>query len=265
MMQARNITLTLAQHQLLKGVDLQLRAGELVVLLGANGAGKSSLLHILAGSSEHAYSAQELSYDGENNLNLKQLAQRRAVLSQSAAVPFELSVRQVLEMGLYPFEQLSQEQQEQLLDEAMPLAGVSELQNRLFNHLSGGEQQRSQFARVLVQVLAQQLLWPDRPAYLFLDEPLNSLDPQYQLSVLRVIRQVCDTRNLGVLMVLHDVNWAAYYADRIVLLHEGRILVDDKPKQALSVENLRAVFGLTAHIQTHPIHPDKLWLLWQDE
>ena len=137
MIQAQNIQLQLGQRVLLEQVSVSVQASELVILLGANGAGKSSLLHILAGSSEHTHQAQTLSYDGESELTIQQLAQRRAVLAQQSIVPFALSVQQVVEMGLYPFEQLLPAQSEQLMQEAMNLAGISALQQRQLKSLSG--------------------------------------------------------------------------------------------------------------------------------
>lgn len=265
MMQAKNIHLKLGSRVLLEAINLTVQAGEVVVLLGANGAGKSSLLHILAGSSEHDYRADELSYDGQTHLTLKQLAQRRAVLSQHSTVPFELLVEQVVEMGLYPFTDLDPSVQEQLLQEAMQAAGIERLKQRQVLSLSGGEQQRTQFARVLVQVLAQRHLWPNRASYLFLDEPLNALDPKHQQEVLRSVRRLAQDHPIGVLMVLHDVNLAAAYADRLILLHEGSIIADAPPKQALSSENLYRLFGLSAYIMEHPLNKDKIITVWRDE
>lgn len=265
MMQAKNIHLTLGDKAVLQGVNFSIKPGELVVLLGANGAGKSSLLQIMAGSSEHRFRADEISYDGQSNLSVKQLASRRAVLSQLNAVPFELRVEQIVEMGLYPFDLLAPEAYSRLTLEAMELAGVSALSERQFMSLSGGEQQRAQFARTLVQVLAQLHLRPEQGAYWFLDEPLNSLDPQHQQGLLRVVKQLCQRYPLGVMMILHDINWAAYYADRIALLHQGRILADTTPQQALSAENIQTVFGMRAQVYPHPLKQEKIWIIWQDE
>lgn len=264
MMQAKNIHLKLGSRLLLETISLSVHPSEVVALLGANGAGKSSLLHILAGSSEHNYQADELSYDGQTLLTFKQLAQRRAILSQHSTVPFELLVEQVVEMGLYPFNDLELTTQEQLLQEAMQVAGIETLRQRQVLSLSGGEQQRTQFARVLVQVLAQRHLWPERASYLFLDEPLNGLDPKHQQEVLRSIRSLAQNHPIGVLMVLHDVNLAAAYADRLILLHEGSILADAPPKQSLSSENLYRLFGLSAYIMEHPLNKDKIITVWRD-
>ena len=264
MIAAQNIQLRLAQRVLLEQVSVSVQPSELVVLLGANGAGKSSLLHILAGSSEHTHQAQTLSYDGESELTIQQLAQRRAVLAQQSIVPFALSVQQVVEMGLYPFEQLLPAQSEQLMQEAMNLAGISALQQRQLMSLSGGEQQRVHFARVLVQVLAQRELWPDRASYLFLDEPLNALDPKYQHALMQTVRELTRAHPIGVLMVLHDVNIAAYYADRLILLDAGQILADAKPREALSEENLSRLFGLGAYIIEHPLNIEKTMVVWRD-
>ncbi|MDO5680022.1 MAG: ATP-binding cassette domain-containing protein [Pelistega sp.] len=264
MIQAQNIQLRLGQSLVLDQISVSLKPSELVVLLGANGAGKSSLLHILAGSSEHAHQVEALSYDGEVGLTIQQLAQRRAVLAQQSVVPFALSVAQVVEMGLYPFEQLLPTQSAQLIQEAMTLAGIPSLQQRQLISLSGGEQQRVHFARVLVQVLAQRELWPERASYLFLDEPLNALDPKYQHELMRAVRELTRAHPIGVLMVLHDVNIAAYYADRLVLLDAGQILVDAVPREALSEENLSRLFGLGAYIMEHPLNKEKTMVVWRD-
>lgn len=315
MIQAKNIQLKIAQQTILNVPEMTLMPGEVVVLLGANGAGKSSLLHILAGSSEHAFELDELVYDGDANLTLLQLAKRRAVLSQQSVVPFELRLLEVVEMGHYRLENLDQSQSEAIICKALALADVSHLAQRQFMSLSGGEQQRAQFARVLAQLLGQQIAQgqalesaleykrkqalikglakdPEqgnkrgpglgqvndqnrsqrgqkaslyKPSYLFLDEPLTGLDPKHQQALLHCVQQISQQYMIGVLMVLHDINWAAYYADRIVLLKQGKIVAEGTPEQALTESNLEQVFGLSAHLMRHPLNAKKLFVVWHNE
>ena len=178
-----NLTIYRAHKKVLQDVGVALQGGDVIALLGANGAGKSTLLSVLSGETDGLTLSEDttIRINNENlwELSKEQLAKKRAVLPQSSSLNFELSVLDVLEMGLYPFPTLGSQQQNELIAKAIALADVNHLRSKSYLQLSGGEKQRVQFARVMVQLLAMRTL-SDETLYFLLDEPTASLDPKYQ-------------------------------------------------------------------------------------
>jgi len=231
MLTARNLQCSRGRRRVLDAIDIDLPAGQVLGVLGANGAGKSTLLGTLAG---------ELTPEPGLLLNGREmaawsvasLARCRAVLPQSPGLGFDLPARDVVAMGAYPF---------------------PELAPRAYQSLSGGEQQRVQFARTLVQVLACRAA--DEYRVLFLDEPTSSLDPRHQLLLLQAVRALSRTDGLAVLVVLHDVNLAARWCDRLLLLADGRTVALGAPADVLSPVHLATVYGMEATVIDSPVHP----------
>ena len=233
----------------LSDVSFDLHAGEVLGLLGPNGVGKSTLLAILAG--EWAPLRGEVRFDGRavGDWSTRDLARRRAVLPQSPGLSFDLPVETVIEMGLYPH--LDRDPPiGDAVERACRLAGVETLAGRAYGQLSGGEQQRVQFARVLVQVLAARA--PDEARLLLLDEPTASLDPRHQLHLLDAAREVARGEGIAVVVVLHDVNLAAECCDRLLLFADGALLAAGTPWEVLTPGHLRAAYQLPATVMTRP-------------
>ncbi len=247
----------------LSDVSLALPAGEVLGVLGANGAGKTSLLATLAGELRAA--AGGVSLDGRplHRWTSPALARRRAVLPQSPSLAFELGVRTVVEMGGYPFPELTPASLDALVERALALADVQGLIDRRYGTLSGGEQQRVQFARTLVQLLAGRADGEYR--VLFLDEPTASLDPRHQIALLRAVSALAREAGVAVLVVLHDVNLAAAWCDRLLLLAQGREVAQGAPAGVLTPANLQAVYGLPARVMDHPEAPGQPLVLFSRE
>lgn len=251
-----HLTLYRDQCAVLSGVDLSIEPGELVGLLGPNGAGKSTLLAAMAG--ELAWVTGTVQIDG---LNLKQLsaleqAQRRAVVTQQASLNFELRVKDVLKMGAYPYPHISPEQLDQWLTRALALVDLLSLQESVYTELSGGEQQRVQLARALVQCFA--IEHHEGVAYLLLDEPLANLDPRHQVQFMQVLEQLVGEAQIGVLIVVHDLNVAARHCHRLVLLNEGCVMANGLPSEVLTPVILKQVFGLDWTVIAHPKDVNRL-------
>jgi len=244
--------------RVLDKVSIDLHPGEMLGILGANGAGKSTLLSTLAGElsiDPALHTRCPVMVNGQDLVKMRvaELARVRAVLPQKPGLAFDLGVDEVVSMGLYPFPELSRQQCSTLLDKAIAQADIALLWGRRYPELSGGEQQRVQFARTLAQLLAAVQV-NGQACYLLLDEPSSSLDPAHQHGLLRAARQAADKAGAGVLIVLHDVNLAALYCDRLALMAGGGILECDKPSAALRPELLLQVYGAPAHVQAHPVH-----------
>ncbi len=256
--QVSQLSVSYGSHKILTNVSMEIESGEVVAVLGANGAGKSTLLSAIAG--ELAIESGAISIDGHNIAELSAQAQAlvRAVLPQTPGLSFSFSVAEVVAMGAYPFAQASPAVVQQWVTEGLSCADLLALSTRAYPELSGGEQQRVQFARVLVQ--CQAICATNGHAYLLLDEPLSNLDPRHQQQLLQILRRLAQTQKLGVLVILHDVNLAAD-CDRIVLMARHTVIAQGRPAQVLTQANLRAVFELEMIVLPHPLNAGKLLVL----
>lgn len=245
------LQLQLGNKRILDGIDFALPSGQLTALLGCNGAGKSSLLKVLAGDLAPSGGEVHLHDKPLSRYSAAALARHRAVLTQKPTLSFAFRVRQVVEMGTAN-RRLRAAQRERCVDQMLQLAGVEHLAERDYTSCSGGEQQRVQFARVLAQ------LWGhsgERPPVLLLDEPVSALDLAWQQRVLEIARWLIDRHGWSVLAVLHDMNQAAAYADQVVLLEGGRCLAQGSPGDTLTDAYLNQAFAVIAHVQAHPLEP----------
>lgn len=259
MIQSSHLTLCRDRRSVLRDVSLTIAPGELVGLLGPNGAGKSTLLAAFAGELSCAGGTIELDAVDLDTFSALELAQRRAVVTQQSSLSFDLHVREVAQMGAYPFTQVSQQQLEWWVQRALTLTELSALEQSVYTALSGGEQQRVQLARALVQCFAIEHLHGE--AYLLLDEPLANLDPRHQIQFMQVLEQLVGTAKFGVLIVMHDLNVAARYCDRLALLGEGGVIAQGLPKEVLTPEALKQAFGLDWTVMAHPRDANRLLVL----
>jgi iron complex transport system ATP-binding protein len=245
MLTASNINFWIKSRRILDNVGTQLEAGELKVILGPNGAGKSSLFRILSG--ETVCKLGNVKYNGQTLSSYKsaQLALVRAVMPQSSRLSFPFLAKEVVEMGLM---NVYVKDAESIVEEVMIKTNTWHLKDQLFGNLSGGEQQRVQFSRALVQI------WEEKPypRYLLLDEPTSSMDISQQHQILHLIHAL-KKKNIGVLAILHDLNLAALYADKLILLKEGRIIAQGTKNEILTSENLFNTFDYPIEVIQHPV------------
>lgn len=263
MLQAIDLDCTRGARVVLHGVSVALRPGEVLGVLGANGAGKTTLLATLAGELPPGAGSVQLAGRPLGQWRAAALARRRAVLPQAPSLAFDLGVDEVVRMGAYPFPELAPAPLAALAKEALALTQAQALAGRRHGSLSGGEQQRVQFARVIVQLLACRA--PDEYRALLLDEPTASLDPRHQIALLRAVFALTHQHRVAALVVLHDVNLAARWCDRILLLGRGRVLALGSPRQVLTAAHLRAVYDVSVHVVNHPQRPELPWILFDDD
>ncbi len=229
----------------LHDISLKLGVGEVLGVLGPNGAGKSSLLGALCG--ELAPSQGQVRLQGRRLEEWpgQERARRLAVLPQVSSLGFAFRVEEVVGLGRLPHAS-GQQRDQAIVAAALQAADAGHLVGRSYLALSGGERQRVHLARVLAQ------LWPgEEGVTLLLDEPTSMLDPLHQHTTLQAVRSFAD-RGAAVLVILHDLNLAARYCDRILLLEQGRCHDLDTPQRVLRPEALKAVFGIEVLVQPHP-------------
>ncbi|ONF43165.1 heme ABC transporter ATP-binding protein [Marinobacter lutaoensis] len=239
-LQARQLSVALAGKTVVEDLDLTLSAGEITVLLGPNGAGKSTLLGGLAG---------ELPITGELNFGGRPmtawapgaLARQRGVMPQRVEVNFPLTVEEVVRLGRTGGDRRADEA---ILAEVLSALSLEGLRYRKMPTLSGGEQQRVQLARVLAQILDSQ-----GPRLLLLDECTSALDPAHQQLALGLVRTLARTQGIAVLAIVHDLNLAAQFADRLVVLKAGRCVASGPAEEVLTPSMLASVYGYQARVE----------------
>lgn len=231
---------------ILADTSLAFAAGETVALVGPNGAGKSTLLRMLAG--ELAPSSGRVVLKGRALASYapRCLARHRAVLSQSITVAFPFTVAEIVAMGAgdaHPRNVAA------VIDQALQQVELGGFGGRVFTTLSGGEQQRAHFARVLVQLACAEAA--HGPGLMLLDEPTASLDLKHQLTLVACSKR-CAGRGTAVLAIMHDLNLATLFADRIVVLERGRVVADGLPHNVVTNALLRQVFGVSGCVGRTP-------------
>ncbi|PWK73435.1 iron complex transport system ATP-binding protein [Streptomyces sp. CG 926] len=240
--EAEDLRLRLGQREVLAGIDLTARAGEVLALVGPNGAGKSTLLGALAADLPAASGVIRIDGRPVGDWSAPDLALRRSVLPQSAALSFPFPVEDVVRMGRAPWAGTPlAEADEEAVASAMAATEVTDFAARPFSALSGGERARVALARVLAQ----------RAPLLLLDEPTAALDLRHQELVLRICRERAAAGD-AVVVVLHDLGLAAAYADRAAVLHDGRIAADGPPSEVFEGELLSRVYRQPVEVLPHP-------------
>ena len=239
-MRLDHVTVRAGRKILLDDVSLAVTPGEVLVILGPNGAGKSTLLDVLAGSRPPDRGAATLDGIALDRIPAPELARRRAVVLQAARLDFAFSVLQVVILGRHAFADTAAAAHDAAaIAHARDTLGLQGLWARDYTSLFGGEQQRVQLARAAAQVWRPAATTPT--AYLLLDEPTSALDLRHRRNALDMAQHSA-SGGLGVAAVLHDLNLAARYADRAVLLRAGKILVQGPAAAVLTVDNLQACF-----------------------
>ena len=245
MLRTQNLQIRRGRKIVLTDITLELKPGEVLGVLGPNGAGKSTLLGALCGELQADHGSVWLDERELSDWAGTARAQRLAVLPQVSTLDFAFRVEEVVGMGRLPH-QSGRVRDDEIVAAALHAADAGHLSGRSYLALSGGERQRVHLARVLAQ------LWPGEAGQtLLLDEPTSMLDPLHQHTTLQAVREFAN-RGAAVLVILHDLNLAARYCDRLLLLEGGRPVALDTPEQVLRPEPLKAVFGLEVLVQQHP-------------
>jgi iron complex transport system ATP-binding protein len=235
MLEAQGIWHGFGSTEVLRDVSVKVRPGEMVALCGPNGAGKSTLLAVMAGD----YAPQQglVHIDGQSVTGLPPdvLARRRAVLEQTPTLSAAFTVRELLALGIP--RDVPPERANLLISETLSDVSLLDRADDNCLILSGGQRHRAHLARVLVQLAAS-----DRACgYLMLDEPTASLDIAHQIATMRIARRAARLGE-GVLVVLHDLNLAAAFADRVVLMHQGRVVADGTGTDVFTAARLSAIY-----------------------
>ncbi len=232
-------------HEVLAQINLDVCSGEIVALLGPNGAGKSTLLNVAAGKLKPQTGIVRLQDKNISDFVRREVAKHVALVAQASDLQFPLTVLEYVLAGRFVhtpsvgFDSLADIE---IALQALAATDATRFITRLFNQLSSGEKQRVVLARALAQ----------QPQLLLLDEPTANLDVAHQITLLELVKRLTREHRLGVLIVTHEINLAAEYADRVVLLKQGKILTSGTAEAVLTSGNLRAVFDAELAVHKHP-------------
>ena len=230
----------------LHNINLHIGAGEMVGLLGPNGSGKTTLIKLASGILKPNKGEIRLDGSSLNQLSRKSIARSVAVVPQQFHIPFAFTAAEVVMLGRIPFAKAFAEESEvdrRAVTNALELVGISELRERRFDELSGGERQKV----ILAMALAQQ------PKLLLLDEPTVHLDITHQVEIMGLVRRLNLERGLTVIAAMHDLNLASLYFDRLILLKEGRVSADGTPSQVLTEDRIGEVYSASVRVEQHPV------------
>jgi iron complex transport system ATP-binding protein len=246
MLEIKNLTFSYQNNKVLSDINLIFSEGEFVGIIGPNGAGKSTLLKIIDGilpcqKDQVRFNRMELDV-----YSRKRLSQLISYLPQETEFAFSYTVEEVVRMGRFPYLKgigYYTLEDEQVIEKAIAVMDIEGFIHRNFNELSGGEKQRVLIASALVQ----------QPRILLLDEPTSALDLHHQIEIYQILKDQQQALKLTVIVVTHDINLAAQYCDRMILLHQGKIISDGATDEVLKFQTLQDIFGVKVYIDINPM------------
>lgn len=240
------MTLSYGEAPIIDNLDMEIRKGEITVLVGANGCGKSTLLRSLARLLKPRNGSVLLDGKAISRLPTKEVAKNLAILPQGPVAPEGLTVLQLVKQGRYPYQSwLNQwsEKDEEMVGRALKATGMAEMAEKTVDSLSGGQRQRAWIAMTLAQ----------ETDIILLDEPTTYLDMTHQIEILDLLYDLNKKEKRTIVMVLHDINLACRYADNIIAIQNQRIYCQGKPEEVVTCEMIRDVFAMKCDIIHDPL------------
>lgn len=255
MLQAAKVHFQYKQHLLLDEISFEANAGEFIAIIGPNGAGKSTLLSYLSNELDQKNKAVLFKNKPISEWDIKELPKHKAKFSQHQSSEITLPIREVIMMGRYPyFNQSPTLADQEAVDYWMKNTDTYHLKDRSYEHLSGGEKQRIHLARVLSQLENE-----EAQKLIMLDEPLNNLDVSHQFRILDLVKKLTQKENTAI-VVMHDINLAAQFADKILLMNQGKLIAFDTPQKVLTQELVSETYNFPCIITENPINQQPLIL-----
>ncbi|QMT17895.1 ABC transporter ATP-binding protein [Planococcus maritimus] len=240
MIQVRELTKLYGKKQVVENVSVDIRRGQITSFIGPNGAGKSTLLSMVSRLLDA--DTGEVLIDQTNTKAMKsnEFSKRVSILKQSNFMNVRLTIRELVSFGRFPYSKgrLNTED-EQMVDQAIGYMDLEDMQHSYLDELSGGQRQRAFIAMVIAQ----------DTDYVLLDEPLNNLDMKHSVQIMKILRRLVDELGKTVIIVLHDINFASVYSDRIVALKNGRVVKDGPTEEIIQSDALKEIYDMDIPIQ----------------
>ena len=237
MYKIENLNFEIQKKEILKNISLSIKNNNFLSIVGPNGCGKSTLIKTINRNIDIQSGGITLNDKKIENFSDKDLALKRSVLNQSFSFPYSFKAIEIVEMGLYAYE-LNAKEKNDILDYVVGKLHLNSLRDKNYLVLSGGEKQKIQFARVVVQLCAS----CEKEKYLFLEEPTLNLDIFYQFKILDLAKELQKDLKIGVCAILHDINQAYLYSDEVVMMKDGQIKYFGVTKDILNYKNIFDIF-----------------------
>lgn len=239
-MRIRNLKKSYEKQNVVDSVSFDIPKGCVLSMIGPNGAGKSTVLNLI--SRLIARDTGEIQFQGKDILDWKskELAKHLAILTQTNNIQMKLTIRELVAFGRFPYSgsQLTPED-DAMIDQAIGYMELTELSHRFIDELSGGQRQRAYIAMVIAQ----------DTDYILLDEPTNNLDIYHATNMMKIIRRLCDELGKTVILVLHEINYAAFYSDYICAFVDGQIAKFGTVNEVMTKETLSEIYKVDFEIQ----------------
>ncbi len=240
MIEIKGITKLFGKKKVVEDVSVTIETGKITSFIGPNGAGKSTLLSMVSRLLEADTGEVLLDQTNVKSLKSKEFAKRVAILRQSNFINVRLTVRELVAFGRYPYSHgRLNEEDEMKIDEALVYMNLVDIQHQFLDELSGGQKQRAFISMVIAQ----------DTEYILLDEPLNNLDMKHSVQIMKILRKLVDELGKTVVIVLHDINFASVYSDRIVALKDGRLVKDGPTAEIINTAALKDVYDMHIPVQ----------------
>src|SRR5699024_551520 len=242
-MEVRDLSFSYGKNKVLKGISFTIEGGKITTIMGANGCGKSTLFNLMT---KNLYPRKgNIFLHGRNiqNFGLKDFAKRVSIVHQYNSSADDITVERLVSFGRTPHMKMMQgrsDEDEKLIEWAMEVTNVEKYRDREVSRLSGGQRQRVWIAMALAQ----------NTKILFLDEPTTYLDIRYQIEILELVKKLNEEYGITIIMVLHDMNQAIHFSDRIIGLKEGEVAVQGAPDEVITEECIRDLYGISLGVTT---------------
>jgi iron complex transport system ATP-binding protein len=240
MIQVRELTKLYGKKQVVENVSVDIQRGQITSFIGPNGAGKSTLLSMVSRLLDA--DTGEVLIDSTNTKKLKsnEFSKRVSILKQSNYMNVRLTIRELVSFGRFPYSKgRLNDEDEKMVDQAIGYMDLKEMEDMYLDELSGGQRQRAFIAMVIAQ----------DTDYVLLDEPLNNLDMKHSVQIMKILRRLVDELGKTVVIVLHDINFASVYSDRIVALKNGRVVKDGTTEEIIQSDALKEIYDMDIPIQ----------------
>lgn len=236
-MEVRNLSFAYEKNKVLREVSLKIEEGKITTIMGANGCGKSTLFSLMTKNLDTKRGQIFLRGKNIRNLSLREFAQKVSIVQQYNSSSDDITVSRLVSFGRTPYRKSmhgKSQEDERLVEWAMEVTGILDYRDREVSRLSGGQRQRVWIAMALAQ----------NTKILFLDEPTTYLDIRYQIEILELVRKLNREYGITIIMVLHDINQAIHFSDRVIGLAEGTVIVEGSPDEVISTESIRKMYGI---------------------
>lgn len=240
MIEIKGLSKYFGKKPVVEDVSVTIESGKITSFIGPNGAGKSTLLSMVSRLLDSDTGEVLLDKKDVKKLKSQDFAKRVAILKQSNFINVRLTIRELVSFGRYPYSKgrLTDEDNKKV-DEALDYMNLTDIQHKFLDELSGGQKQRAFISMVIAQ----------DTEYILLDEPLNNLDMKHSVQIMKILRKLVDELGKTVVIVLHDINFASVYSDRIVALKNGRLVKDGPTSEIINTNALREVYDMTIPVQ----------------